>query len=72
VRDIDEATEEPARSTAARASAASRKKTASAARDSVAARLATPEGLRDAMVLREIFGPPRSMQPLEPHRVEMI
>lgn len=31
---------------------------------SVAARLATTQGLRDAMVLREIFGPPRSMQPL--------
>ena len=26
------------------------------------ARLANAEGLRDAMVLREIFGPPRSMQ----------
>ena len=30
----------------------------------LAARLATPQGLREAMVLREIFGPPRSMQPL--------
>jgi hypothetical protein len=29
------------------------------------ARLATPEGLREAIVLREIFGPPRSMQPLD-------
>jgi len=29
-----------------------------------AARLATQQGLRDAIVLREIFGPPRSMQPL--------
>jgi hypothetical protein len=28
------------------------------------ARLRTPEGLRDAVVLREIFGPPRSRQPL--------
>ena len=28
------------------------------------ARLATAEGLRDAIILREIFGPPRSMQPL--------
>lgn len=26
-------------------------------------RLASPEGLRDAVILREIFGPPRSMQP---------
>ena len=32
---------------------------------SLAARLATPEALRDAIVLREIFGPPRSMQPLD-------
>ncbi|CAN5625011.1 hypothetical protein BH18VER1_BH18VER1_11440 [soil metagenome] len=31
----------------------------------MAARLATREGLRDAIVLREIFGPPRSMQPLD-------
>jgi hypothetical protein len=30
----------------------------------IAARLATRQGLRDAVVLREIFGPPRSMQPL--------
>ncbi len=32
---------------------------------SIVARLGTAEGLRDAMVLREIFGPPRSMQTLE-------
>ena len=31
----------------------------------LAARLATSQGLRDAIVLREIFGPPRSMQPLD-------
>ena len=31
----------------------------------MAARLATRDGLRDAIVLREIFGPPRSMQPLD-------
>ncbi len=36
------------------------------ARTGFAARLATSEGLRDAIVLREIFGPPRSMQPLIP------
>ena len=36
---------------------------------SLAARLATQQGLRDAIILREIFGPPRSMQPLEPGRV---
>lgn len=28
-------------------------------------RLRTAEGLRDAIVLREIFGPPRSLQPLD-------
>jgi hypothetical protein len=27
--------------------------------------LATSQGLRDAIILREIFGPPRSMQPLD-------
>ena len=27
--------------------------------------LQTPDGLRQAVILREIFGPPRSMQPLE-------
>jgi hypothetical protein len=27
--------------------------------------LASPSGLRNAIILREIFGPPRSMQPLE-------
>ncbi len=32
--------------------------------ESLASRLATPQGLREAIVLREIFGPPRSMQPL--------
>jgi hypothetical protein len=30
------------------------------------ARLATRQALRDAIVLREIFGPPRSLQPLDP------
>lgn len=39
------------------------------ARTGVAARLATSEGLRDAIVLREIFGPPRSMQPLDLARI---
>jgi hypothetical protein len=32
---------------------------------SFADRLATGQGLRDAIILREIFGPPRSMQPVE-------
>ena len=31
----------------------------------LATRLATSQGLREAIVLREIFGPPRSMQPLD-------
>jgi hypothetical protein len=29
-------------------------------------RLATRQALRDAIVLREIFGPPRSLQPRDP------
>ncbi|MFN2476734.1 MAG: hypothetical protein ABR526_10400 [Chthoniobacterales bacterium] len=33
-------------------------------RTGVAARLASADGLRDAIILREIFGPPSSMQPL--------
>jgi len=28
--------------------------------------LASPQGLRNAVVLREIFGPPRSLQPFDP------
>ena len=32
----------------------------------LAARLRNKEALRDAIILREVFGPPRSMQPLEP------
>ena len=32
---------------------------------SIAALLRSPSGLRDAIVLREIFGPPRSLQPLD-------
>ncbi len=36
---------------------------ASGAGTSFAARLANPQSLRDAIVLREIFGPPRSRQP---------
>jgi hypothetical protein len=32
---------------------------------SLSALLASPEGLRRAIMLREIFGPPRSLQPLE-------
>ncbi len=36
-------------------------------RESWAARLASAGGLRDAVVLREIFGPPRSLQPVDLH-----
>jgi hypothetical protein len=32
---------------------------------SIAALLRSPSGLRDAIILREIFGPPRSLQPLD-------
>ena len=32
----------------------------------LAARLRNRDALRDAIILREVFGPPRSMQPLEP------
>jgi hypothetical protein len=39
------------------------------ARDrSLGALLASPEGLRRAIILREIFGPPRSLQPLDERR----
>lgn len=34
-----------------------------AAPSSMRAKLASPHGLRDAIILREIFGPPRSLQP---------
>jgi hypothetical protein len=30
----------------------------------LAAFLASPDGLRQAIILREVFGPPRSLQPL--------
>jgi len=36
-----------------------------AAQQSLSARLRSPDGLRDAIVLREIFGPPRSLQPFD-------
>ena len=39
-----------------------------AAAPSLRSRLASPQGLRDAIILREIFGPPRSMQPFDPVR----
>ena len=34
-----------------------------AAPSGMRAKLASPQGLRDAIILREIFGPPRSLQP---------
>jgi hypothetical protein len=38
---------------------------ASETKISLTALLRSPSGLRDAIILREIFGPPRSMQPLD-------
>jgi hypothetical protein len=32
----------------------------------ILSKLASSQGLRDAIILREIFGPPRSLQPLDP------
>ena len=52
--------EDPARTEAAPPAAGAALSSAT-----LVARLATRQGLRDAIVLREIFGPPRSMQPLE-------
>jgi hypothetical protein len=40
-----------------------------AARSGPRFKLGTPQDLRTAIVLREIFGPPRSLQPLDPSRV---
>ncbi|CAA9246634.1 MAG: hypothetical protein AVDCRST_MAG42-2002 [uncultured Chthoniobacterales bacterium] len=61
VRDLTDAAEE----IAGPASSASGRGPARPA-SSLASRLATAEGLREAIVLREIFGPPRSMQPVDP------
>jgi hypothetical protein len=35
---------------------------------SLSDKLRSPQGLRDAIILREIFGPPRSLQALDPIR----
>jgi len=59
---IDEGREESAMEAAGEAGREQRGKVAGT---SLRARLATSEGLRDAMILREIFGPPRSMLPLD-------
>jgi len=40
-------------------------RSAAAEQRSFSARLRSPQGLRDAIILREIFGPPRSLQSLE-------
>jgi hypothetical protein len=71
VRDVTEVAEDAWRSPAppSRGNTTAQRERGQA---TLASRLATHAGLRDAMVLREIFGPPRSMQPLEPHRPEMI
>jgi hypothetical protein len=37
-----------------------------AQQQSFSVRLRSPQGLRDAIILREIFGPPRSLQALDP------
>ena len=37
-----------------------------AAQESLSVKLRSPQGLRDAIILREIFGPPRSLQSLDP------
>jgi hypothetical protein len=67
VQDLDaSAAEDQARDS--RLVTSSRAATASSDVTSVAGRLANAQGLRDAIVLREIFGPPRSMQPLDPVR----
>jgi hypothetical protein len=44
--------------------AESRRSTAE--RETLSVRLRSPQGLRDAIILREIFGPPRSLQALDP------
>ena len=71
VRDIDDVAADVTQAPAARGRRAGAKP-AVAAPSTLAARLATAEGLRDAIVLREIFGPPRSMQPLDPHQPQLI
>jgi hypothetical protein len=62
VRDVTEAVDELP---PVRGGKASAQRPRSAPELALAARLRSPEGLRDAIVLREIFGPPRSMQPVD-------
>jgi hypothetical protein len=62
VRDVEEAAAEAfVTQESRRASGAA----VAASQPSLVERLGTHGGLRDAMVLREIFGPPRSLEPLE-------
>ena len=65
VAELDWQTEEATQATSGTAGGAPVRQDVVAADRSWAARLATPESLRDAIVLREIFGAPRSMQGTE-------
>ncbi len=62
-----QSTEPPAVQTAAQAYALSTQPATSVvgAKTDLAALLASPDGLRNAIILREILGPPRSLQPLD-------
>ncbi len=64
VRDVSESIDEMAQPVA-RGDKAGAQRRVAAPELTLAARLRTAGGLRDAIVLREIFGPPRSMQPLD-------
>lgn len=65
VRDVAESIDEVSQPIGSRRGGGGTARRAESRQLTLAARLATSQGLRDAMVLREIFGPPRSMQPLE-------
>ena len=66
VRDIDAGYEDVWRSAPVRGKKSGTADPAAAMPATLAARLRNREALRDAIILREVFGPPRSMQPLEP------
>ena len=68
VRDISDIREEASERAGTEAAIGGTARGDAARQASLAARLASAEGLRDAIILREIIGPPRSMQPLEPGR----
>ena len=67
VQDIDAAAAEDMRGAAGR-SQPGRSPQPAMPEGGIAARLATSQGLRDAIIAREIFGPPRSMQPTDAPR----